>query len=238
MARLLSQVQAPERRYVHDLRSVFRSFHSKVTEGLDLARIASREDAKTIVHVQLDEKAKGLIPALRRASIPIFDRMAKGIKESNARGQRLMGVSYTDVGVMPLVATFREKNLQLIENAAGDFMDQLSEVLSDPEVHGLRVEEIAARIQERSDVSESRAELIARDQTLRLNRQVTGARQQSAGVSSFQWSTSQDERVRDTHAALEGRVFPWSSPPVEFNDIQCRCVQLPMLPDSEESDDV
>lgn len=90
---------------------------------------------------------------------------------------------------------------------------------------------------ERTDVSDSRATLIARDQTAKLNGQLTMERQVDMGIDSYTWRTVGDERVRETHASVDGEVFQWDSPPSETDDnhpgedYQCRCWAEPVLPE-------
>jgi SPP1 gp7 family putative phage head morphogenesis protein len=90
---------------------------------------------------------------------------------------------------------------------------------------------------ERTDVSDSRAKLIARDQVAKLNGSLTQERQQDIGVDSYVWRTVGDERVRDTHAEVDGETFSWDSPPSETDgnhpgeDYQCRCWAEPVLPE-------
>jgi SPP1 gp7 family putative phage head morphogenesis protein len=100
-----------------------------------------------------------------------------------------------------------------------------------------RVEDVRGRLMDKFGLSKSRADLIARDQTLKLNSQLSQARATSVGVTSYTWVTSRDERVRSGHAALHGKVFRYDTPPVtnprtgEVNhpggDFQCRCVAVP-----------
>lgn len=105
---------------------------------------------------------------------------------------------------------------------------------------GVRVESIAQRIQEETEVTESRAALIARDQVLKLNADVTEAQHVAAGITEYVWSTSSDERVRKSHRDLDGQRFKYSEPPIvdvrtgrrenPGRDFQCRCVAVPVLP--------
>ncbi len=90
---------------------------------------------------------------------------------------------------------------------------------------------------ERTDVSDSRAKLIARDQVAKLNGQLTRERQEEIGVSGYIWRTVGDERVRDSHDEVDGQFFSWDSPPSETDgnhpgeDFQCRCWPEPVLPE-------
>jgi len=87
---------------------------------------------------------------------------------------------------------------------------------------------------ERTDVSDSRAKLIARDQVSKLNGQLTMERQTDLGVESYIWRTVGDERVREEHDILDGETFSWDSPPEPGHpgeDYQCRCWAEPILPE-------
>lgn len=148
------------------------------------------------------------------------------------------------------IDSFRRKNVQLITSVQTDMLDQVSDVVGEAFDAGTRVEILKKRIQERFDVSDSRAALIARDQVLKLNANITQQRQQDAGVTKYKWSTSRDERVRgnpagkypdttDNHFRLEGTVHSWDEPPIvdtatgrtahPGEDYQCRCVAIPIF---------
>ena len=81
------------------------------------------------------------------------------------------------------------------------------------------------------------ARLLARDQTAKLNGQLTEAQQRDAGVNEYVWSTCGDSRVRDSHRRLHGKRFSWDNPPEVTpgrrlhpgQDYQCRCVALPVF---------
>ena len=139
-----------------------------------------------------------------------------------------------------VLANRLQANVSLITSIAPTAMDQAREVIEDGIRSGLRVEELAKRIAERFDVAESRAVLIARDQTGKMQAQITEARNRELGVSKYTWQTSGDGRVRDSHAELNGREFRYDDPPVtgdhgERNnpgeDYQCRCNAQPVLED-------
>lgn len=89
---------------------------------------------------------------------------------------------------------------------------------------GERWEEIAKTIEDRFDVSRGRARFIARDQTAKLNGDLTQRRQKDAGVTHYIWRDSRDERVRGnpggkypgakpSHWARNGQRFSWAQPP-------------------------
>ena len=117
-----------------------------------------------------------------------------------------------DRGLDGVVAMKRSDNVQLIKSVQVDMLDDLRQVLEETE--GLSIPDIENALLARGNVPLSRVNLIARDQTLKLNSGITQHRCQAAGLNRYTWSTSQDERVRPMHADLEGQVFSWDSPPV------------------------
>lgn len=91
---------------------------------------------------------------------------------------------------------------------------------------------IASELEDRYDVSKSRAQLIARDQLGKLTGQLTQVRNLELGIDSYQWMTSADERVRRSHERLEGRIFRWDeAPPFGHpgQDFRCRCTSRAVL---------
>lgn len=177
---------------------------------------------------------------LPRVVAPAFDKHAADVSKANAQALRLVGVKPSDLRIGTDIAHARNQNLAYLEKAGRAYADDVRDIFEDPATFGQSVEEIAARLLDRGGVSESRARLIARDQTLKLNGAITQTRQENAGIARYTWSTSLDERVREEHAALEGQEFEWTSPPAVGHpgeDFQCRCVAIPIIDDIEPADD-
>jgi SPP1 gp7 family putative phage head morphogenesis protein len=165
-----------------------------------------------------------------------FDRMSEKVRKKTARVlATVIGVQRPElgsIGVQVAIDQARDRNIRLVENAARAYAQNVRDIFEGPEAFGQRVEDLRAELLKRGDVSLSRADLIARDQTLKLNGQINEIRQRNAGIDRYEWSTSRDERVREEHEALEGRVFSWSDPPEPGHpgeDFQCRCVAIPVL---------
>jgi SPP1 gp7 family putative phage head morphogenesis protein len=161
--------------------------------------------------------------------------------------RRVIGISSAELGVSQELVRFRERNVGLIKSLADKQLEDIEELLTQAESGAWRVEELQTRIQERFGVSESKANLLARDQVLKLNGQLTKLRQTNAGITKYIWTTSRDERVRPDHADLDGAECLWSSPPVvdqktgrtghPGDDFQCRCIPFPILNELDEEDD-
>ena len=65
-------------------------------------------------------------------------------------------------------------------------------------MRGDSVTTLTRNLQQVTGATYRRAELIAVDQTVKIRSDITSRRQQSAGITRFRWSTSQDSRVAET----------------------------------------
>lgn len=233
-ARGLQAPTSAEERYVRELRGILRALHREVLAWAEphLADFSHHVDASG-PSLEIDMLIQALIPAMRKHVSAAFLRMVAAVKRLNERSLKALGVSVNDLRLGAVLEHAREANVLLVENAGRVYAKQVREIFMDPASPALRVEELRARLLERGNVSESRAELIARDHVLKVNGQINEIRQGNAGVTSYVWSTSRDERVRESHAELEGEVIAWASPPEPGHpgqDFQCRCVALPVIP--------
>lgn len=137
-----------------------------------------------------------------------------------------------------LYGTFVAENVDLITSIGDRYFAEIRQTVTDAVRTGRRSADLAADIEARYGVSQSRAKLIARDQIAKLNGQITEERQTSVGVTRYMWSASGDERVRQTHRANDGKVFDWREPPATGHpgqDYQCRCVAIPIFDDADEA---
>lgn len=134
---------------------------------------------------------------------------------------------------------FSTLNTQLITGMRDDILNKVQKDVMIGFSQGVRHEEIAKDLEGYIDPLDgtvrSRARLIARDQTNKLNGQLTELRQSELGIERYTWRTSLDERVRDSHRSKEGMEFEWANPPSDTGnpgeDIQCRCTAEPILSD-------
>jgi SPP1 gp7 family putative phage head morphogenesis protein len=141
---------------------------------------------------------------------------------------------------------WQEENYTLIQSLGSDYIKQVNRAAEMAVTGGLSPAELAKKIHKiDKTIKASRVNLIARDQIGKLNGQITQARMESVGLEMYEWSTAQDERVRDSHADLEGMICRWDDfsvysedgktwkdrpsdwcPYHPGQDIQCRCTAL------------
>ena len=130
-----------------------------------------------------------------------------------------------------LLSLWEQENLALIRSLPENMISQLRGEFAKGLVGGKGMREMSRIVRERADVASSRADLIARDQIGKLNGQLARYRQTRAGVREYVWRTMQDERVRPEHRARDGKTFRWDRSPIPGEEIRCRCVADPVLPD-------
>jgi SPP1 gp7 family putative phage head morphogenesis protein len=254
--------------YRRALRSVVETLAAGILVALGptLAGLPTPPDAPGPTRQDSRASSRGALERLRRgmfgpdvASNAALDAAARTVDANGREFQRVFKIDARQVspGLPPLIEQFRAENVQLITSIQSDLLDQVSKLVDEAWSSGARVEDLRAKLQERLGVSKSRADLIARDQVLKLNAKITQARQTLAGVTEYIWTTSGDERVRGNpdgkypdsdrdHYRLDGKRFRWDSPPVinektgerahPGEDYQCRCVATPVISFLEDPD--
>jgi SPP1 gp7 family putative phage head morphogenesis protein len=139
------------------------------------------------------------------------------------------------------MAAATKANIGLITSIPEQYFGKLEKAVSENFVQGIRYEQLASIVEHIADVTESRAKLIARDQTSKMNSAFNKVRQQQVGIEKYQWQTMEDERVRESHAEMDGQECRWDKPPdvdgEEANPgepIDCRCLAVPVFDLDEE----
>jgi SPP1 gp7 family putative phage head morphogenesis protein len=245
--RALKASARAETRYVRDLQSVLGRIHEAVEKVATphLEALSKRGDASAAAPDLGPTFFRKLFVYVKREVGKAYDRMSGEVAKKATETTKLLGLNPVHAGLGGIVEAARDRNIQLVEKAGRVYAGQVRAIFDDPDNFGRRVEDLQGLLEERADVSKSRAELIARDQTLKLNAAITKHQQTSAGVSQYTWDTSQDERVRPMHAELQGELFDWDDPPVTNEDgdtnnpgedYQCRCVAIPVIPDLDEEE--
>lgn len=128
-------------------------------------------------------------------------------------------------------------NVDLIKSIPDQYLEKVRKAVYENVSAGMRFEGIEKLITHVGDVTESRAKLIARDQTSKMNGAFNRIQQVSLGIDRYQWQTAGDERVRETHAENDGKIFYWDDPPEETgnpgDDVECRCFGIPIFVDED-----
>ena len=174
----------------------------------------------------------------RKVGVSVSDYNAYLLKNGM---QRVLGfdVFFAQPYLKAELTMFSNLNASLIKDMTDNAMARVQKDVMLGFSQGVRAEEIAENISKYIDPLDgtvrSRARLIARDQVNKLNGQLTELRQSELGITRYVWRTVGDERVRDSHAKNDGKIFSWSDPPSETGnpgeDVQCRCYAEPVISD-------
>lgn len=155
-----------------------------------------------------------------------------------------------DGAIKPEMDKALRDNVDLITSIHTDFIHDIGEAVFSNVNDGGRHENLIDIIRERGSVTKSRAKVIARDQTSKLNADMTEARSTALGLDIYEWGGTGDERERDSHSVLNGKLCKYSDPTIYSDDggktwkkrssigafigkpgedYQCRCLALPQV---------
>ena len=136
------------------------------------------------------------------------------------------------LGIFPssLLDSFIAEHLKLIKGLQHEHRDKIGLAIGRGMRQGHLHKEIAKNIRQLTDMSKRRAQLIARSAPLQYSGEITRHYQMSAGITSYVWQSSRDERVRDSHRRYDGEIFNWDSAgPRPRSEVNCRCDAVPIL---------
>lgn len=153
----------------------------------------------------------------------------------NQTGVDLAAYLRSSPNITEKVNAMTTANVQLIKSIRSQYLDKVQNAVTQALVSGSLNKDLAAQIKALGQTTEKRAMFIARDQSSKLNAALTQARHEDVGIKKYMWSTSLDERVRDSHADKEGLIFEYANPPADTghpgHDFNCRCVAIPVFDD-------
>ncbi len=168
-------------------------------------------------------------------------------REAAAAGSKGTEIYYALTKELNKSNAFREiidRNAELIKSVPADATQALSRAMAEGYEAGVRPEDLKADIMNRfSDLTEAKARLIARTETSKAATALTRVRAQRIGAEWYVWRTSEDARVRSSHAHMDGVLVNWSDPPspeklIGMKDYgsyhagefpNCRCYAEPLL---------
>lgn len=181
-------------------------------------------------------------------------------KEADAFSKIALGEAWNaeEPWLAKTLVDWASTQVSLITKASNDMKASVTKRVRDGVEKGLaggEIERLIAR--DLPGISFRRARVIARDQASKLNAELTQGRMTDAGLETYTWETSMDERVRGnptgiypralpSHYSMQGRVCRWDNPSVCRDasgewvprpadaptnhpgmEIMCRCVAVP-----------
>jgi SPP1 gp7 family putative phage head morphogenesis protein len=129
-----------------------------------------------------------------------------------------------------LLDSFVEEHLKLIRSVEREYLDKIGFTLKRGLRDGRLSKDLTKDIRQTTLLSKRRAQLIARNAPLQYSGLLIKQHQMSAGIKSYIWQSSRDERVRDNHRKYDGEVFSWDSGgPHPRSEVNCRCDAVPVI---------
>ena len=110
-----------------------------------------------------------------------------------------------------LINEYTKRNVMLVEALGKEYIPQVAELASKTFHEGGSMKELTKQLTQYTTESKNKAAFWARDQVGDCYSQFTEIRQTQAGFQSYFWRSAGDNHVRETHKALEGRVFTWKN---------------------------
>lgn len=219
------KVGAVELAYRRALRAALERFQRAILAALDLRTDSAYSEAlRRIRRLRLRVDPEEIDKVARRTE-----------RDTTAATKRLIGIA--PAVSRRTIERWRKENVDLIVRLQGSQLDRVSEILR--KGRNLRVEELREKMEASFGIEKRHADLLARDQTLKLNAKITREQHTKAGVTKYRWNTSLDERVRKRHRELHDQVFAYDDPPIidprtgerghPGDDYQCRCIAIPII---------
>lgn len=184
----------------------------------------SAATAQTVI-ADLRAKAEKLFGdvAEKLANEACYKASVVGYLWVNQDARALVGIDMKDVvkASSTLSKVMRQSikdNVALIKTIPEKHFTRLEKIIKENFDKGALAGEIVDQIREVGQLTDRHAQFIARDQMAKVTSAANQERLISLDVDEYIWSTSDDERVRESHVALDGLRFRFDDPPDTSND--------------------
>lgn len=229
----------------------------------EIARDVNRELVPTIRALRPEYTADGwvddVVAVIRRITakylspefIARYTQMAaQFVAKSNAANRRKWKIQAKKVGIdvfgsTPGIEDYLSAsvvdNANLIKSIPEKYMQQVESIVLSNMRAGGRPAVIQRALTKQLGVESRRAKTIARDQTAKINGDLSKKRAENAGFKYFRWQTVKDGRVGDDHRHAQNRqtkfgkgvyTYAEGAPegwPGNADRPNCRCVAIPLV---------
>lgn len=243
-----------ERDYYRVLRAVVRRLKSATNNNMPMLSYSLRSDDENtitddVIQAILDELLQTMTLEEALQELEMILAGVSSVVDANIISAFAETVSVDvflqEPALMRSVkAEWLAQQKRYTKGLVNDYLEKLQNVLSRAVQRGTPMAEVEDEIQHLFGVTDNAAKFIARNGVSDLNGILTKRRQMDCGISVYQWSSSHDNRVRKSHAEMDGKYFYWNSDKVgEINgvkvypspkyhpgmDVNCRCVAIPII---------
>ena len=217
---------------IQELINTIRLSRVKKYKNLELA--LSKDVIDSVVNKGLYEVGKQTLEVYKDVLHEINDSMKVEFDKNDIE------VIYeaTDFIIEETAEVYTEQLLFSVKKFTDEQTQELREIVLNNFESGNRYEEIIPQIQNRFDVSQSKATFLGRQETSLLTTEFQKNRYLAANVRDYIWRTQEDGIVRKMHAHLDSTRHSWDNPPIvnekgerkhPGQDYNCRCVAIPVI---------
>lgn len=244
--------KSPEREYYRLLRAVVRMLNKLSLESIQTLKDELRHDSTDSEYISGKVSEEIETSGVKSEVMAGVKRIMKGVDNTTKSNLRRsfrnclqVDVFINDTGLLESVTSeWYSQQSQHVNSIVSTYTDKLATIVSNAVQRGSLYKDVQKEVKDLYDVTDNRAKFIARNEIGNLNAVTTKKRQEEAGIYCYEWSTSEDERVRVSHAELNGNLFFWNDSKVgEINnrkiypapklhpgmDYRCRCVAIPII---------
>lgn len=242
-----------EIQYLRLLRQMLRAMAQEVRDRILPEAVTEIERAKAMrVDVEqssfdaLNRFGEAMANSILQNLTPVLG--AEGRRHSAAfiqRAKSSLGVDLNQVVIeddlRDLLTNVATRNAALIKGLSQDMVKRIQATVIASVLQGRSRSELQKILVQDFGFGNTRAELIAQDQTAKLNSDLNRFRHEQAGIEKYTWRTSHDERVRSRHRALDGHIYAYGEPTgaeqglPPGQPIRCRCQALAIVEFGEPS---
>ena len=241
-----------EREYYRLLRAMVRMLNKLSLENIETLKDVLRYDStdserisgKVLEELEVSGVKAEVMSGIKRVMKGV-DNTAKDNLRRSFRNCLQVDVFINDTVLLESVTSeWYSQQSQHVNSIVSTYTDKLATIVSNAVQRGSLYKDVQKEVKDLYNITDNRAKFIARNEIGNLNAVTTKRRQEEAGIYCYEWRTSEDERVRASHAELNGDLFCWNDskigeiygrkiyPAPKLHpgmDYRCRCIAIPII---------
>ena len=249
MAAMEAERRKNERMYKRMLMPCVRQIDKQIADQEEPSKLIARlrQFSESLAFLKIVERAVSKM--VKSVGFSVRGTWKQAAK-SSIHGKTVQSSLRNDVHNTAVRAAASEivaNNSRLIKTVPQDIASQFPDYALQMTTKGVRPAEIVEEMKKKApQLAAYQIRRIARTESAKAATAMMQARCQAIGCEWYLWHTCEDERVRSTHAHMEGVLCRWSDPPnpeVLFpakgikahgayhpgGIYNCRCIALPMI---------
>lgn len=212
-----------------------------------MAEVKARKKEKSLKTKGLEDNFKALLDNISIIISTTLDKFNPSLRAKASEvweagvvnAEKTLDMNITkSADTRDIIQVATQNTLELVNNDLQDYKKRISLIITEGITNQQGITEISKNIREAAKTTKSRAQAIARTETNRIfNQAHLNAYKDSDVVVGKEWVTAADDRVRPSHAKLNGKKLSLEgkfsiqgekllAPPAGVN---CRCSIVPIL---------